>query len=619
MPVCRPQLRRVALALLVTAVAGVAGATQSQRMPAGEGAKSVLMLDSEEIGRPAYLAVSIAFRQALAAVYPGHVNHFVESLDLSRFEHADYRDDLRGWFLHKYEGHPVDVIVPMSPEALAFAVAARPTVWPGAHIVFGGIEPANLAELALPNDVTGVTAELYDMAHTLDLALALAPDTRRVAFVGPRGTEYREFLAMSGRFELVDLTNLPFDEIKRRLAALPPHTIVFFQNLFVDGAGETFVPRDAVGELAAVSAAPIFSCIETFVGVGTLGGMTLRLDPAAREIAQLTARVLGGEDPSAIPIAVTTGSAPVFDWRQLHKWGFDETVLPPNSVLLYRQPSFWEQYRWYAIGTLGLIGLQAGLIGGLLVQRTQRRRADAELQVKRDELAHATRSATMGELAASLAHELNQPLAAILSNAEAAEAFLGYEPPDLQEVREILADIRTDDQRAGEIIRRMRSLLTKQPMEVERIDLGPLVSETLELVKTRAGLAGVQLWFEAAPDLRPVHGDRVQLQQVVLNLLVNAIEATTAFPEGSRVVRVRVSRDGRGGVWVAVRDAGPGISPEQLDRVFEPFFTTKVEGMGMGLAIARGIVEAHGGRIVAENNPWGGAHFAFTIPLEKGG
>jgi len=510
----------------------------------------------------------------------------------------------------------VDLIIPITPEALAFAVVNRPVVWPGARIAFAGIEPESLAALRLPDDVTGITAEVFDFSGTIALATTLAPDARRIAYVGVRDAEYREFLALSDRFELVDLTELPFDVVKRRVATLPPNSIVFFGTIFVDRVGLTFTPRDALAELAQVSTAPIFSCVETYIGTGTVGGTMLRLDPAAREIAQLAARILRGEDPSTIPVSTTRSHGPVFDWRRLEKWGFDETVLPPESELLFRRPTFWKQYRWYAIGALGLIGLQAGLIGGLLVQRTQRRRANAELQLKRDELAHATRAATMGELAASLAHELNQPLAAILSNAEAAEVFLGEEQPDLREVREILTDIRADDQRAGAIIRRMRSLLTKQPQEVAHVDLGQLVSETLDLVKARAGLEGVHLWFEAAPDLRPVHGDRVQLQQVILNLLLNAIEATASFADGSRVVRVRVSRDGRGWVWVAVRDAGPGIPPDQLDRVFEPFFSTKSGGMGMGLAIARSIVEGHGGRIIVENNPWGGAHFAFTIPLD---
>jgi signal transduction histidine kinase len=617
MPFRRLRHRRVALALIVTALAGVGEATGPQ--PAvQDSTKAVLMLDSEEIGRPAYLAVSLAFRHELTDAYPEHVNHYVESLDFSRFQHAGYADDLHEWFLHKYEGRRVDVIVPITPEALTFAVQNRPTVWPGAKIVFAGIEPGILAELALPHDVTGITAEVSDFPGTIALALGLVPDTRRIAFVGLRGPQYREFLAMSDRFELVDLTTLPFEEIKRRLAELPPHTIVFFDTLYVDPTGKTFIPRDALEELAAASAAPIFSCFETYVGVGSVGGMTLQLNQAARELAQLTVRVLRGADPSTIPISATRSAAPVFDWRLMRKWGMNEAALPPDSLVLFREPTFWELYRWYAIGGLGLIGLQAGLIGGLLVQRTQRRRANAELQCKRDELAHATRAATMGELAASLAHELNQPLAAILSNAEAAQEFLGAEPPDLQEVRDILADIRADDQRAGEIIRRMRSLLTKQPMEVQAVDLARLTSETLDLVKSRANLAGVQLWFEAAQGLRSAHGDRIQIQQVILNLLVNAIEATAAFRDGSRVVRVRVSRDSRGWVWVAVRDAGPGIPQGELDRVFEPFFTTKSEGMGMGLAIARSIVESHGGRIVAENNPWGGAHVAFTIPLEPG-
>jgi len=610
---CRLRFCRVAFVVLVSALASAAEVPQpAARAPLGA-QKSILVLDSEPLG-PDYSEVDFAFRETLVDAYPERVDLFVDTLDLSSFQNPDYLGELRAWFLQKYKGRRVDVIVPVTPEALAFAVQNRPTVWPGAHIIFGGIDPEDLSTRGLPRDVTGITAKVCDFSGTVAVAHALMPEARGLAFVGAPAGPYREFLAMSDRYDLIDLTSLPFPELEQRLAELPPQTIVFFSPQFVDRTGRTFTPRDAVADLADGSAAPIFSTVEAFVGVGSVGGMMLRLGPLSREVARVVARVLRGEDPSTIPIAATMSAAPVFDWRQVKRWGLDEMRLPAASMVLFRQPTFWEEYRWYAIGALGLIGLQAGLIGGLLVQGTQRRRANAELQHKRDELAHATRAATMGELAASLAHELNQPLAAILSNAEAAEAFLGDERPDLGEVRDILADIRADDQRAGEIIRRMRSLLTKQPNEIQDIDLGHLTSDTLELVKSRASLASVQLWFEKAEDMRPVHGDRIQLQQVILNLLVNAIEATAAFPDGSRVVRVRVSRDGRGRVWLAVRDAGPGIPPDQLDRVFEPFFSTKREGMGMGLAIARSIVEAHGGHVVVENNPWGGAHFAFTIP-----
>jgi signal transduction histidine kinase len=590
-------------------------ASQPAEVPASPLApKAVLLLDDEDIGRPAYVVAATAFRRALLEAYPGQVTFYGESLDQSRFQHDDYAEDLRTWFHRKYEGHRVDVVAAMSGPALAFAARVRDDVWPGSSLVFHGVESAALSVMKLPRDVTGVTAEVLDFQATLADALALAPDTRRIAFVGNRGAEYREFVALHDRFDLVDLTGLSLPEIVRRVASLPPHTIVYYGVLFVDGAGQTFVPRDVMTRLAAVSNAPIFGSVETHVGAGGVGGSNVRLEAAAGELALLTARILRGENPATIPVVETASQAHMFDWRQLRKWGFDESRLPAGSVVLFREPSLWDQYRWHLLGVLGLIALQAGLITGLLVQRRLRRRADAELQQRREEVAHSGRIAAMGELTASLAHELNQPLAAILANAEAGEAFLRREPPAVGELRDILVDIRKDDQRAGEIIRRMRTLLKKQPGALEQVDLARLVSETVELVASKAQLAGVQLWLDAAPDLRPVRGDRVQLQQVILNVILNAIEATASNSQGARVVRVWVSRVDDGRVRVAVRDAGPGIPAEQLAQVFEPFFTTKTEGMGIGLALTRSIVEAHGGRIDAENNPWGGARVSFTIP-----
>ncbi len=576
--------------------------------------RTVLILDHEDPTRPAYVMVTAAFRRALANAYPGRLTVFSESLDQSRFQHADYAEDLRSWFERKYEGRPVDLIVALSGPALAFAVRVRDGVWPGADLIFHGVEPGELAMLTLPRNVTGITAEVFDFQGTLRDALALAPDTERIAYIGPRDAQYREFVALRDRFGLVDLSALPFDEIARRVGSLPPRTVVYFGTLFVDAAGESFVPRDLLSRLTKVSNAPIFAPIETQVGAGSVGGLIVRLDAAAREIAVLAARVLRGEDPADLPVVQTQSAEHLFDWRELRKWGFDEARLPTGSVVLFREPSLWGQYRWYVLGVLGLVALQGGLITGLLVQRRLRRRADAELQQRRDEVAHSGRIATMGVLTASLAHELNQPLAAILANAEAGEAFLRREPPALDELRDILADIRQDDQRAGEIIRRMRTLLKKEPIVFAPVDLARLVSETVALAASKAQLAGVQLWLDAAPDLRAVRGDRVQLQQVVLNVLINAIEATASRSDGGRVVRIWVSRAGDDQVRVAVRDAGPGIPEDQLARVFEPFFTTKVEGMGMGLALTRTIVEAHGGSIAAENNPWGGARVSFTIP-----
>lgn len=255
---------------------------------------------------------------------------------------------------------------------------------------------------------------------------------------------------------------------------------------------------------------------------------------------------------------------------------------------------------------------------GVSIDITARKQAEAEAERQRAELAHLARVSTMGELAASVAHELNQPLGAILSNAEAAEMFLNQNPPALQDVREILADIRKDDERAGEVIRRMRALLRKHEMELQPLPLNSVVEDVFRLVGGDAALRKTVISVELSPQLPMVRGDRVHLQQVLLNLTMNALEAMASQAPEKRRLTLRTSLNGNSTAEITVTDSGHGIKPDKLERLFDPFFTTKPDGMGMGLSIARRIIEAHRGRISTEANAWGGATFRVTLPVATG-
>jgi PAS domain S-box-containing protein len=261
---------------------------------------------------------------------------------------------------------------------------------------------------------------------------------------------------------------------------------------------------------------------------------------------------------------------------------------------------------------------EGSLVLTAIVDITERKRVELELQRQREELAHVTRVSTVGELTTSVAHELNQPLGAILSNAEAAEMFLQANPPALDEVRDILADIRKDDQRASEVIRRIRNLLRKHELAPQSIEINEAVDEVLKVLSVNASARKVAMKFDRTTDLPRIWCDPVHFQQVVLNLVLNGMEAMAGLPEEKREVIIRTRPGDNGTVKIAVADSGPGIPVDSLPKLFEPFFTTKKEGMGMGLSIARTIVEAHHGQIWAENNSGMGATFFFTVPVDGG-
>jgi len=276
------------------------------------------------------------------------------------------------------------------------------------------------------------------------------------------------------------------------------------------------------------------------------------------------------------------------------------------------------EYRWWLESAVPLRDEHGNVLKwyGFLVDIEDRKRAEEALQKAQAELAHVTRVTTMGALTSSIAHEVNQPLAAVVTNTNAALRWLASQPPDIDEVRETLHRILRDGQRAGEVIGRVRALLKKTPIVSMQVDLNALIEDTIALVHGEVRRHRILVRTELAHDLPPVTGDRVQLQQVILNLLMNGIDAMKKVTDGPRELLISSSLEAAACVLVAVQDTGAGLEPESSERVFEAFYTTKAEGLGMGLAICRSIIEAHGGRLWAGANDRSGAVFQFRLPSE---
>jgi C4-dicarboxylate-specific signal transduction histidine kinase len=292
-----------------------------------------------------------------------------------------------------------------------------------------------------------------------------------------------------------------------------------------------------------------------------------------------------------------------------------EAHLPFRDFELAR-PAADGGKRYISVSGLPVFDRAGRFIGyrGVARHITERKRAEEALRDMQMKLAHANRVATMGQLSASITHEVKQPIAAARNNARAALNFLDRNPPDLGEVREALGCLVGDADRAGEIVDRIRGLIKKAPPRKECLDINAGIREVIELTRGESVKNGISMQADLADGLPLIEGDRVQLQQVILNLIVNAVEAMSGASDGTRELLVSSRKADPGGVLVEVRDSGPGLAPETLEHVFDAFYTTKPGGLGMGLSICRSILDAHGGRLWASANLPHGASFQFALP-----
>jgi signal transduction histidine kinase len=408
--------------------------------------------------------------------------------------------------------------------------------------------------------------------------------------------------------------DLSLEEMVGRAGTLPPHSAIFYASVRVDVRGVPNEGDRALILLRETANAPIFSYLDSNFGHGIVGGPVISTEELGRKAAEVAVRILRGEPAGSFRTPPLELGAPTYDWRELQRWNISEARLPAASIVQFREPAAWERYRWQLASVFLALAVQSATITWLLIERYGRQTAQEESKRRLSQVIHLNRSAEIGALSASFAHEVRQPLAAIMMNVESAERLL----PDTAEdgLRSALVDTREAAQHAIEVIGHLGSLLKPgSDTQQEEFNLAEVITDTINMLGPEATKRGINLQADGLKRPLLVRGDRIHLQQVVLNLANNGMDAMTDAASGGGTMTIDASVKDASLVEVSVSDSGPGIPDNKLADVFDTFYTTKKQGTGLGLSIARTIVEAYGGKIWAENRVVGGAVFRFTLPL----
>src|SRR5262245_57081477 len=583
--------------------------------------RSVLYLDENDPGLPFASTLAGAFRATINAGHTERIAVFSENLDLVRSTGPRHEEILKSYLREKYRDTPIGVVTTVGPAALTFMLRARSELWPQIPAVFASVDPDTAAAAKLPAGVTGLVRR-QTLRDSVVVAKTLLPTVGRIVLVGDvldrqnfRRQFKEEIPALAKEIEIIDFTGLPMAELRRRLATLPQDAVIYFTTLTFDGDRAAYVSRDALVSILEVANRPIVVDLDTNVGYGSLGGLVADPAPIGSEAAKVALRILNGG--TNIPVVMGNFVTPVFDWRALQRWGIGDNKVPPGSVLRFRQPTAWEQYQWQIIVVAAAFLLQSVILTGLLLEHRHRRAAEALARRSMGELANLNRVATAGELSASIAHEVNQPLAAMVANANAGLRLLALPNPDIEETRAALECVVDDGHRAGEVIGSIRAMFKKEEKERLPLDLNEITRDVLALLRGELQAQNILVRTDLAGRLPLVQGDRGQLQQVILNLVRNAADAMSQVSDRARVLLVTSEFKPANDVLVSIEDSGTGIDPKNIDRIFEAFFTTKANGMGMGLAICRSIIEAHSGRLWAEPNMNYGSVFYISLPASN--
>jgi signal transduction histidine kinase len=586
----------------------------------------VLLLHSFGPDFSPWNTITPPFREGLRKWSPRPIDLYEASLQAERFGDSPAPEE--GPFIEYLKGllptRDVRLIVAMGAPATRFVLRNRQQLFPSSPLLIASSDVRTYSDLTLTTNETACPTT-YDPAVHIDHILQILPNTTNIVVAtGASPSERfwtdlfrRSLQRFSSRVTFEWFTNLSAEEMVKRVAELPPRSAVYYPTVRVDAHG---APQEAdimLSRFIELGRAPVFTHVDSLFGKGIVGGPMFSSREIAQKCAEVAARILNGETAGDIKIPPIGLAAPVYDWRQLERWGISESKLPQGSEILFREPSAWEKYRAHILAIIAAILAQAVLIAWLIHERQYRHRAERAARETFSELALMNRTATAGELSATITHEVNQPITAMVTSANAALLWLSREKPDVGEARDALAEIVASGHRASDVIAGVRALFRKDPEKKIPTDVNKLIRSVLGLIYIDLRKHSIEGQVTLSEQLPSIIGNEVQLQQVILNLVMNAIESMQSVEP--RVLSITSETTGHDSICVSIADTGSGIDVANLNRIFKPMFTTKTRGMGMGLSICKSIIEAHNGRIWVSANTPRGSVFHFELPVDRGG
>ena len=616
--------------LVLTAALIVAGTTLLASVASAQqdaSPKRVLVLFWGDKDFPSSVQFDQNFQATLQSAPEGTIEYYSEYMDADHFPGENHSLIMRDYLRHKYADRTIDVVVASGDIPLSFLLKYRSDLFTDAPIVFLAVRPPATEDLTAGPGITGFIHR-SDYSETLDVALKLHPDTERV-FVVSGSLEHDKIFETACREELREyetrvsidyLTDFTPDKLIVKLKSLPKRSIVLYVWQQIRLAyGLIKESREVLDLVTKSSSAPIYGVASWQVGQGIVGGQVRALETTGARTAEMALRIINGERAQDIPVQ-NVPTFPMFDWRELKRWGIDENELPPGSILLFKEQSFWEQNRWRVIGVVGLIALQAVLIAVLLVERRRRQRAsesldrlnpELERRVARRTAALDAKSRELETFSYSVAHDLKAPLRGI--DGYSRLLLEDYADKLDNQGRLFVQNIKASSEEMNQLIEDLLSYsqIERLQMKPDQIELNTLVETLIEQKKQE--LAGRDVQFVLNLNGCTVLADSRALAQAIRNYLDNAIK----FTRDAATARIEIgARESERDCLVWVQDNGVGFNMKYHEQIFEIFqrLDQDYTGTGVGLAIVRRAMERLGGRAWAESEPGRGATFYLEIP-----